>query len=147
MVGVPVSHHDRALEFYVGVLGLEKRHDYFFGDDDRWIEVAPIGSETTIALVLAPQRGEPENETEIRLSVQTNHDRGVDDLTAMHAELRDRGGWKHSQDHRLRASCLTLAGSRKVESEASITKNVRLGIGDGIRLSHGRSDPAVSEEE
>ncbi len=97
MVGMPVSDHDRGLEFHVGVLGLEKRHDYFFGDDDRWIEVAPIGSETTIALVLAPQRVEPENETGIRLSVQTNHDRGVDDLTAMHAELRDRGVMIDSQ--------------------------------------------------
>ena len=49
-VGVPVTDQDRALEFYVGRLGFEKRRDLPFGDA-RWIEVAPPGSATTIALV------------------------------------------------------------------------------------------------
>src|SRR5215204_3049143 len=51
-VGVPVSDQDRALEFYVGQLGFEKRRDLPFGAG-RWIEVAPPGSATTIALVPA----------------------------------------------------------------------------------------------
>ena len=50
-VGVPVTDHDRALEFYVDKLGFEKRLDVPFGDGERWIEVAPPGAATTIALV------------------------------------------------------------------------------------------------
>jgi catechol 2,3-dioxygenase-like lactoylglutathione lyase family enzyme len=49
---VPVTDQDRALEFYVGTLGFEKRLDGPFGDG-RWIEVAPPGAVTTIALVPA----------------------------------------------------------------------------------------------
>jgi catechol 2,3-dioxygenase-like lactoylglutathione lyase family enzyme len=49
-VGVPVSDQDRALEFYVGKLGFETRRNMPFGPG-RWIEVAPPGSATTIALV------------------------------------------------------------------------------------------------
>ncbi|MGZ4626690.1 MAG: VOC family protein [Kineosporiaceae bacterium] len=52
-VGVPVSDQDRALDFYVGVLGLEKRVDAPFGHG-RWVEVAPSGAVTSIALVAAP---------------------------------------------------------------------------------------------
>ena len=49
LVPVPVSDVERAIEFYVGTLGFEKRRDLPFGDA-RWIEVAPPGSATTIAL-------------------------------------------------------------------------------------------------
>lgn len=52
-VSVPVTDQDRALEFYVGVLGFEKRVDAPFGDGQRWIEVAPAGAVTTIALAPA----------------------------------------------------------------------------------------------
>jgi catechol 2,3-dioxygenase-like lactoylglutathione lyase family enzyme len=55
-VGVPVTDQDRALEFYVGKLGFEKRRDIPFGAG-RWIEVAPSGSPTTIALVPADVPG------------------------------------------------------------------------------------------
>jgi catechol 2,3-dioxygenase-like lactoylglutathione lyase family enzyme len=48
---LPVSDQDRALEFYVGTLGFETRLDGSFGDGERWIEVAPPGAATTIALV------------------------------------------------------------------------------------------------
>ncbi|HEX4661183.1 MAG TPA: VOC family protein, partial [Streptosporangiaceae bacterium] len=50
-VGVPVTDQSRALAFYSGTLGLEKRLDAPFGDGRRWIEVAPPGATTTIALV------------------------------------------------------------------------------------------------
>ena len=75
-VGVPVTDQDRALEFYVGRLGFEKRRDLPFGDA-RWIEVAPPGSATTIALVAG---GIPAG---IRL-VTTDADRD-------HADLRSGG--------------------------------------------------------
>ena len=38
-VAVPVTDQDRALEFYVGRLGFEKRRDLPFGPG-RWIEAA-----------------------------------------------------------------------------------------------------------
>lgn len=41
---VPVSDQDQALEFYVGKLGFEKRVDGFYGEGERWLEVAPAGS-------------------------------------------------------------------------------------------------------
>ena len=50
---LPVGDQDRALEFYVGTLGFEVRLDGAFGDGQRWIEVAPPGAATTIALVPA----------------------------------------------------------------------------------------------
>ena len=49
-VGVPVSDHDRAIDFYVGSLGFEKRLDAEFAPGQRWVEVAPAGSATTVAL-------------------------------------------------------------------------------------------------
>jgi catechol 2,3-dioxygenase-like lactoylglutathione lyase family enzyme len=75
-VAVPVTDQDRALEFYVGRLGFEKRRDIPFGEA-RWIEVAPPGSVTTIALVPA---GIP---TGIRLATE--------DADADHAGLRAHG--------------------------------------------------------
>ena len=47
---VPVSDQDLELRFYTETLGLEKRADVPFGNGDRWIEVAPSGAETPIAL-------------------------------------------------------------------------------------------------
>jgi catechol 2,3-dioxygenase-like lactoylglutathione lyase family enzyme len=59
-VGVPVTDQDRAVEFYVGVLGLEKRLDVPAEQlGGRWIEVAPPGSATTIALVPARRGRRP----------------------------------------------------------------------------------------
>src|SRR5260370_15933258 len=83
-VGVPVTDQDRALDFYAGTLGLEKRLDAPFGDGRRWIEVAPSGATTTIALV-APSASQP-----------TGHDTGIPlataDAAAQHAHLPPRGG-------------------------------------------------------
>jgi catechol 2,3-dioxygenase-like lactoylglutathione lyase family enzyme len=68
-VGVPVTDQDRAVEFYVGVLGLEKRLDAPVEQlGGRWIEVAPHGSATTIALVPTRPGAAVGGETEIRLS-------------------------------------------------------------------------------
>src|SRR5690349_6032258 len=47
---IPVANQDRALQFYTDVLGLEKRTEAPFGDGARWIEVAPSGAETVIAI-------------------------------------------------------------------------------------------------
>ncbi len=47
---IPVGDQDAMLDFYTEKLGLEKRADVPFGNGDRWIEVAPAGAETPIAL-------------------------------------------------------------------------------------------------
>ena len=49
---VPVDDQDGMLAFYTQKLGLEKRADVPFGDEEgnRWIEVAPSGAETPIAI-------------------------------------------------------------------------------------------------
>jgi len=54
---VPVTDQVRALAFYGGLLGLETRVDAPFGAG-RWIEVAPTGATTTVALAPA-QEGAP----------------------------------------------------------------------------------------
>ena len=40
-VGIPVADQDRALRFYQGTLGFEKRLDGDFAPGQRWLEVAP----------------------------------------------------------------------------------------------------------
>jgi len=52
---VPVKDQEQAAAFYVDTLGFEKRLDAPFGQEGRWIEVAPPGAATTIALVEAPE--------------------------------------------------------------------------------------------
>ncbi len=82
-VGVPVTDQERALQFYVGKLGFEKRMDASFGAGQRWLEVAPPGAVTTIALV-PTREGVPTGvETGIRLTSE--------DPEADHADLRARG--------------------------------------------------------
>jgi catechol 2,3-dioxygenase-like lactoylglutathione lyase family enzyme len=82
-VAVPVTDQDRALDFYVGKLGFEKRMDAPFNGDRRWIEVAPPGSSTTIALAPLPQEGTAGVDTGIRLATQ--------DAEADHSALLARG--------------------------------------------------------
>jgi catechol 2,3-dioxygenase-like lactoylglutathione lyase family enzyme len=84
-VMVPVSDQDRAIAFYCEKLGLEKRADSPFGHGERWVEVAPAGAATSIALV-TPREGEPIGiETRIAFSsknIDADHERllagGVD---------------------------------------------------------------------
>lgn len=65
-VAVPVADQDRALAFYTGTLGLEVRMDGELQDGFRWIEVAPPGAATSLALVQAD--GQPTGvDTGIRL--------------------------------------------------------------------------------
>jgi predicted enzyme related to lactoylglutathione lyase len=82
-VGVPVSDHERALAFYGDVLGCELRLDATFGDSMRWVEVAPPGAETCIALMPAPQEAAAGVDTAIRLL--------TDDADATHAHLTASG--------------------------------------------------------
>ncbi|WP_069387262.1 VOC family protein [Cellulosimicrobium cellulans] len=55
-VAVPVTDQDRALAFYTGTLSLEVRMDGELQEGFRWIEVAPPGATTSLALVRADGR-------------------------------------------------------------------------------------------
>ncbi len=81
---VPVSDQDKALEFYVEKLGMEKRLDIPFGDGERWLEVAAPGSATSIAIV-PPRPGEAAGGKETGIALTS------EDIDADHAELRARG--------------------------------------------------------
>jgi len=84
LVIVPVSDQERALDFYVGTLGFEKRNDTPFGGGNRWIEVAPADGKTTIAIV-PPREGDPAGQKETGISLFT------DDVDADHAYLKKAG--------------------------------------------------------
>jgi catechol 2,3-dioxygenase-like lactoylglutathione lyase family enzyme len=82
---IPTADVDRAIEFYVGKLGLEKRVDVPFGGQYRWVEVGPEGAETTIALA-PPNPDNPESgDRQTGISLYT------EDIDGYHAELRDAG--------------------------------------------------------
>ena len=83
-VFVPVSDQERALAFYVGTLGFEKRADFPYSDDGRWIEVAPPGAANTISLV-PPSEGVSAGGDEAHCAFAT------DDIEGDHAALRARG--------------------------------------------------------
>ena len=51
IVSVPVSDQDRALAFYVGVLGLDVIDDSPMGPTMRWLRVAPKLAQTSLTLV------------------------------------------------------------------------------------------------
>lgn len=54
-----VSDQARALEFYVGTLGWEKRIDYEMGNGTRFVTVAPVGGTTELALGTEQMMGNP----------------------------------------------------------------------------------------
>lgn len=82
-VAVPVRDHDRALDFYCGTLGMEGRRDATFGPGLRWVEVAPAGAATTVALAPLPEGRTGGVDTGIRLETP--------DAEAAHADLQSRG--------------------------------------------------------
>jgi catechol 2,3-dioxygenase-like lactoylglutathione lyase family enzyme len=77
---VPVADQDQALAFYTATLGFEVRIDAPFAPGQRWIEVAPPGGQTSLALV--PRDSAPAG---IEVSLATG------DAEADHVELRTRG--------------------------------------------------------
>jgi catechol 2,3-dioxygenase-like lactoylglutathione lyase family enzyme len=82
-VMVPVSDQDQAIGFYTATLGFTLAADVPFGDGDRWVEVAPPGGGTTVALV--PPQGEYQPGRMTGMALESP------DPAADHAELRDLG--------------------------------------------------------
>jgi catechol 2,3-dioxygenase-like lactoylglutathione lyase family enzyme len=77
---VPVDDQDAALEFYAGTLGFEVRIDAPFAEGQRWVEVAPPGAQTSLALVTRDNAP-----AGVEISFATG------DAEAEHAELRAGG--------------------------------------------------------
>jgi catechol 2,3-dioxygenase-like lactoylglutathione lyase family enzyme len=84
VVIIPVNDQERAYAFYTEKLGFEKRTEADMGQGYKWLEVAPPGADTTIAIVLPPPGGSAGGrETGISLF--------TDDIEATHADLKDKG--------------------------------------------------------
>src|SRR4051794_33018878 len=84
LVMVPVSDQDAARDFYTQKLGFEVRSDQAYGEGQRWLEVAPPGSEAKVALVLPPP-GQPGPGQDMNASFTS------DDIDGDHAALRENG--------------------------------------------------------
>jgi lactoylglutathione lyase len=82
-IGVNVTNQDDAVAFYVATLGFEKRLDAPISPTMRWIEVAPPGATTSIALTASEGTTQVAADTGIRFTVP--------DAEAEHAAMRERG--------------------------------------------------------
>jgi lactoylglutathione lyase len=82
-IAVDVSDQDKALAFFTDKLGFEKRLDAPISPTTRWIEVAPPGASTSIALNATEDATDVGTDTGIRFTVP--------DAQAEHAALEDRG--------------------------------------------------------
>ncbi|GAC1322813.1 MAG: VOC family protein [Chloroflexota bacterium] len=82
-VMVPVADQDAAIEFYRNVLGFTVTADVPFGEGDRWVEVAPPGGGSAIALTQPQGDYQPGRMTGIALETS--------DPRADHAELKAHG--------------------------------------------------------
>jgi catechol 2,3-dioxygenase-like lactoylglutathione lyase family enzyme len=51
LLSVPVSDQDRARDFYVDTLGFDLVSDTEMGPGQRWVQVRPKGSQSSITLV------------------------------------------------------------------------------------------------
>ena len=82
-IGINVTNQDEALAFYVETLGFEKRLDAPISPTMRWLEVAPPGANTSIALNAAEDTADVGTDTGVRFTVP--------DAAAEHAAMRERG--------------------------------------------------------
>jgi catechol 2,3-dioxygenase-like lactoylglutathione lyase family enzyme len=82
-VMVPVADQDAAIAFYTEKLGFELRSNIPFGNGDRWVDVAPAGASSTIALVI-PREGE-------ETGIDTRVAFASEDIDGDYATLKERG--------------------------------------------------------
>ena len=82
-IGINVANQDDAVAFYVTTLGFEKRLDSPISPTTRWIEVAPSGATTSIALQASDDAANVGVDTGIRFTVP--------DAGAEHAAMQARG--------------------------------------------------------
>jgi predicted enzyme related to lactoylglutathione lyase len=85
LIAVATTDQDRAIDFYVGKLGFEKRTDETFADGQmRWVEVYPPQGSTGIA-VTPPPPGTSTEPRETGIILQTG------DIEATRAQLAESG--------------------------------------------------------
>lgn len=84
LVVIPTADVDRALDFYVGRLGLEKRVDIPMGEDYRWVQVYPPNGVAGIA-ISPPPPGREVSPKDTGIILNTT------DVDAAHAQLREAG--------------------------------------------------------
>jgi lactoylglutathione lyase len=82
-IGVNVRNQDDAVAFYVATLGFEKRLDAPMSPTVRWIEVAPPGATTSIALNVTEGASHVAADTGIRFTVPN--------AEGEHAAMQERG--------------------------------------------------------
>jgi catechol 2,3-dioxygenase-like lactoylglutathione lyase family enzyme len=117
-VVIPVADVDKAIAFYTGPLGLEKRTDVPFGDQYRWVEVAPTGADTVIAIA-PPGPGGETGGRETGISLQT------DDVDAFHAQLKDAGVDVDAEVSRMGAPVPPMFWLRDPEGNVLLVVEVR----------------------
>jgi catechol 2,3-dioxygenase-like lactoylglutathione lyase family enzyme len=83
IVSVPVSDQQRSKEFYRDVVGFELLRDEPMGPGQSWIQLAPKGCLTTIALVTWFETMRPGGLQGVMLNVT--------DIERDHRELSERG--------------------------------------------------------
>jgi catechol 2,3-dioxygenase-like lactoylglutathione lyase family enzyme len=83
IVSVPVSDQQRSREFYRDVVGFELLRDEPMGPGQSWIQLAPKGCLTTIALVTWFETMRPGGLQGVMLNVT--------DIERDHRELSERG--------------------------------------------------------
>ena len=100
-VGIPVDDQERALAFYRDALGFETRMDSEYGEGQRWLDVAPPGASTSIALVQSHDAYRAGVETGIRFS--------TDDVGGGPRRARRRAGPTSARSFPTRCRCSSCA--------------------------------------
>jgi uncharacterized glyoxalase superfamily protein PhnB len=91
---VYVSNQSRAVEFYTQKLGFEVKSNMQFGDNIKWIEVAPKESNSTLSLV-EPNRellktDEEINRAKMKIGTDTDVWFYANDIESTYKELKDK---------------------------------------------------------
>ena len=106
-VCVPISDQERAIQFYVDTLGFELRADVPFGEGYRWVEVAPAGADTTVAIV-PPPPGTPAGNMQKGIALQKT------DIRTQRSQRRRRGRKRGSIQDSFCDLCVLLRPLRSV---------------------------------
>jgi catechol 2,3-dioxygenase-like lactoylglutathione lyase family enzyme len=85
---IVISDQDKALDFYVRVLGFEKTEDAPMGPTMRWLTVAPKGAATHIALSLPSWHTKKPS---LEMGINTGIAFSTTDMQATYDELKKRG--------------------------------------------------------
>ena|SRR5579875_1280546 len=86
-----VSDYDRSKAFFVEKLGFEEQMDVPMGPDQRWVQVAPRGTETSLVLAKAAEGAPGYDQAKVMMGSFAPFILAVDDMEATHRELTAKG--------------------------------------------------------